>query len=250
MRVRLRTQALATAGQEMAAYARQALLIRHDADAPVLPRAVRVRLRQERLRLRGRRHHRLGGRPGLQARGAVAMDPAAGDLRMILLGPGGATAIDLWMHGDAYRFVVPALDRTLAALRRTVKEVLGDLVRRTAVEQLRRICHPRRQVWLDSRNYKTSSSIEQRNISFCSFNSTCQNSLKDLSIGRGIAADQISKSSFSNVAVMHLGVLFACSQVSSFFKILLVNRQLFLNTNIMYLLFDLLKLDQTCSELG
>lgn len=49
----------------------------------------------------------------IQARGAVAMDPAAGDLRMILLGPGGATAIDLWMHGDAYRFVVPALDRTL-----------------------------------------------------------------------------------------------------------------------------------------
>lgn len=41
MRVRLRTQALATAGQEMAAYARQALLIRHDADAPVLPRDVR-----------------------------------------------------------------------------------------------------------------------------------------------------------------------------------------------------------------
>lgn len=29
----------------------------------------------------------------------------------------------------------PALDRTLAALRRTVKEVLGDLVRRTAVER-------------------------------------------------------------------------------------------------------------------
>lgn len=49
----------------------------------------------------------------IRARGAVAMDPAKGDLRMILLGPGGGTAVDLWMHEDAYRFVVPAMNRTM-----------------------------------------------------------------------------------------------------------------------------------------
>lgn len=49
----------------------------------------------------------------IEARGAVAMDPEAGDLRMILLGPGGATAIDLWMHGPRYRFDVPAIEKTL-----------------------------------------------------------------------------------------------------------------------------------------
>lgn len=49
----------------------------------------------------------------IRARGAVAMDPRAGDLRMILLGPGGGTAVDLWMHEDAYRFVVPAMNRTM-----------------------------------------------------------------------------------------------------------------------------------------
>ena len=31
-------------------------------------------------------------------------------LRMILLGPGGTTALDLWVCGDDYRYVVPALD--------------------------------------------------------------------------------------------------------------------------------------------
>lgn len=49
----------------------------------------------------------------IKARGGVAMDPAQGDLRLILVGAGGGTAVDLWMHGAAYRFVVPALGRTL-----------------------------------------------------------------------------------------------------------------------------------------
>ncbi len=47
------------------------------------------------------------------ARGAVAIRPPA-SLRMILIGPGGTTALDLWSHGDRYRFAIPALDRTLA----------------------------------------------------------------------------------------------------------------------------------------
>lgn len=46
-----------------------------------------------------------------QARGAVAIAPPRA-LRMILLGPGGTTAFDLWIGGDRYRFVVPAIERT------------------------------------------------------------------------------------------------------------------------------------------
>jgi hypothetical protein len=45
----------------------------------------------------------------LEARGALAVAPPA-SLRMILLGPGGTTALDLWIQGDAYRFAVPAID--------------------------------------------------------------------------------------------------------------------------------------------
>jgi hypothetical protein len=45
----------------------------------------------------------------LRARGAVAIDPPR-SLRMILLGPGGTTALDLWVEGDRFRFAVPAID--------------------------------------------------------------------------------------------------------------------------------------------
>ncbi len=57
----------------------------------------------------------------VQARGAAAMGPP-GDLRMILLGPGGATAMDLWLHDDRYRFSVPAIGRTLRGDRATPPE--------------------------------------------------------------------------------------------------------------------------------
>jgi hypothetical protein len=43
------------------------------------------------------------------ARGAAAIVPPRA-LRMILLGPGGTTALDLWIDGDRWRFAVPALD--------------------------------------------------------------------------------------------------------------------------------------------
>jgi hypothetical protein len=42
------------------------------------------------------------------ARGALAVDPHRA-MRMILLGPGGATALDAWVTPDAYRFEVPAI---------------------------------------------------------------------------------------------------------------------------------------------
>ncbi len=45
----------------------------------------------------------------LAARGAVAVLPPRA-LRMILLGPGGTTALDLWASGDRYRFAVPVID--------------------------------------------------------------------------------------------------------------------------------------------
>lgn len=43
------------------------------------------------------------------ARGAAAILPPRA-LRMILLGPGGTTALDLWIDGDRWRFAVPALN--------------------------------------------------------------------------------------------------------------------------------------------
>jgi hypothetical protein len=51
----------------------------------------------------------------MRARGAVAVRPprqdgTPGALRMILLGPGGTTALDMWVCGELYRFQVPALD--------------------------------------------------------------------------------------------------------------------------------------------
>jgi hypothetical protein len=42
------------------------------------------------------------------ARGALAVDPHHA-MRMILLGPGGATALDAWVTPAAYRFEVPAI---------------------------------------------------------------------------------------------------------------------------------------------
>ncbi|MEO8800840.1 MAG: hypothetical protein ABI551_23315 [Polyangiaceae bacterium] len=45
----------------------------------------------------------------IQARGAVAVEPRRA-MRLVLLGPGGATALDVWVTRDAWRFAVPALD--------------------------------------------------------------------------------------------------------------------------------------------
>jgi hypothetical protein len=46
-----------------------------------------------------------------QARGAIAVDPSRA-LRMILLGPGGATALDAWVTDDQFRLVVPGIGLT------------------------------------------------------------------------------------------------------------------------------------------
>ena len=45
------------------------------------------------------------------ARGAVGVDPGRA-MRMILIGPGGGTALDVWVTRDAWRMVVPAISLT------------------------------------------------------------------------------------------------------------------------------------------
>ncbi|HEX7667224.1 MAG TPA: hypothetical protein VF407_21985 [Polyangiaceae bacterium] len=45
----------------------------------------------------------------IEARGAVAVEPRHA-MRLVLLGPGGATALDVWVTRDAWRFAVPSLD--------------------------------------------------------------------------------------------------------------------------------------------
>jgi hypothetical protein len=45
----------------------------------------------------------------LSARGAIAVDPHHA-MRMILVGPGGATALDVWATPDCWRVAVPALE--------------------------------------------------------------------------------------------------------------------------------------------
>ncbi len=62
----------------------------------------------------------------MRARGAVAVRPPDG-LRMILLGPGGTTALDLWICRDAFRFAVPAIDLERRGDARTPPEQLRGL---------------------------------------------------------------------------------------------------------------------------
>lgn len=73
----------------------------------------------------------LSGRT-MEARGAVAIAPPEA-LRMILLGPGGTTALDLWIRGDRFRFAVPALD----LLRRGDASTPRDQMRGLPVDFLR-----------------------------------------------------------------------------------------------------------------
>ena len=62
----------------------------------------------------------------LQARGAVALAPPSA-LRMILLGPGGTTALDLWSKGDRFRFEVPAIDLLRRGDARTSRQQMRGL---------------------------------------------------------------------------------------------------------------------------
>jgi hypothetical protein len=56
----------------------------------------------------------------LRARGGVAVSPPDA-LRMILVGPGGTTALDLWSRGDRFRFAVPAINLVKRGDERTAR---------------------------------------------------------------------------------------------------------------------------------
>jgi hypothetical protein len=62
----------------------------------------------------------------LEARGAVAVAPPEA-LRMILLGPGGTTALDLWVRGERFRFAVPAIDLLRRGDATTPREAMRGL---------------------------------------------------------------------------------------------------------------------------
>ena len=62
----------------------------------------------------------------LEARGAAAIAPPDA-LRMILLGPGGTTALDLWLSRDRFRFAVPAIDLLRRGDRTTPRAAMRGL---------------------------------------------------------------------------------------------------------------------------
>lgn len=90
---------LAALREQVAAPRTESLSI--ELDAPYLPSAVR-------------------------ARGSVAVRPPDA-LRMILIGPGGTTAMDLWMAQGRFRFDVPALGRVLRGERSNQPETRKGL---------------------------------------------------------------------------------------------------------------------------
>lgn len=73
---------------------------------------------------------------GFEGRGALVVRPGQA-LRMILLGPGGTTAMDVWIAGDRFRAAIPALDRVVrgdaTTPRATLRGLPIDLLRRWLV---------------------------------------------------------------------------------------------------------------------
>ena len=63
---------------------------------------------------------------GFEGRGVVAVRPGHA-LRMILLGPGGTTAMDVWIREGAFRVSIPPLDRIVRGDASTPKERLRGL---------------------------------------------------------------------------------------------------------------------------
>jgi hypothetical protein len=72
----------------------------------------------------------------VRARGAVAAVPGTA-LRMILVGPGGGTAADLWMDRDRHRLAMPARDEVLRGVRGDTSPLVPlDLLRAWFLEPL------------------------------------------------------------------------------------------------------------------
>lgn len=74
---------------------------------------------------------------GFEGRGVVAVVPRSA-LRMILLGPGGSTAMDVWIRDGRFRVAIPALDRIVrgdrATPRSTMRGLPIDLLQRWLVD--------------------------------------------------------------------------------------------------------------------
>ena len=73
---------------------------------------------------------------GFTGRGALAVRPRRA-LRMILLGPGGTTAMDVWIAGERWRVSIPALDKVFRGDANTKEMPRGipvPLLRRWVVE--------------------------------------------------------------------------------------------------------------------
>jgi len=62
----------------------------------------------------------------LESRGALAISPPE-SLRMIMVGPGGTTSLDLWLHDDEFRFAVPAIDLLKRGNAQTPKSQMRGL---------------------------------------------------------------------------------------------------------------------------
>lgn len=62
-----------------------------------------------------------------EARGAVALAPAQRAVRMILVGPGGTTAFDLWIRADKFRMSIPAIDMLRRGDAATPREQMRGL---------------------------------------------------------------------------------------------------------------------------
>ena len=63
---------------------------------------------------------------GFEGRGALVVRPGHA-LRMILLGPGGTTAMDVWMREGRWRVSIPALDRVVRGDPSTPRSALRGL---------------------------------------------------------------------------------------------------------------------------
>lgn len=63
---------------------------------------------------------------GFEGRGVVMVKPREA-LRMILLGPGGTTAMDVWIVQGRFRVAIPALDRVVRGDASTPRETMRGL---------------------------------------------------------------------------------------------------------------------------
>jgi hypothetical protein len=63
---------------------------------------------------------------GFEGRGVVLVKPREA-LRMVLLGPGGTTAMDVWIVAGRFRVAIPALDRVVRGDASTPRETMRGL---------------------------------------------------------------------------------------------------------------------------